>query len=309
MAKAIMLHHLHNNSILFPKSQGAITADEFSDMIIFCQKKYDILSAKDWLYAFTNGKLKENQVCLTFDDGLKAQYELALPVLKAHNLTAFFFIFTEPLEGKIPELELYRHFRTICYQDIEGFYQDYFGLLVEENLLVNDFKTIVKEFEESNYLINFTFYSYNDRLFRYIRDILSMKQYALLMDKLMAVKNYDKIEHSKHLYMSEEEIKKIALEENLIGLHSHSHFMNLENMNFEEQKKDYYKNYQILSELVGEISACAYPCNCHNEDTFKILEELGIKVAFNSCMHQKKGKYSVPRIDHAYIMQDMKKKV
>ena len=40
------------------------------------------------------GVLSSNDICITFDDTLLSQYEVALPILEKYKIRAFFFINT-----------------------------------------------------------------------------------------------------------------------------------------------------------------------------------------------------------------------
>ena len=40
---------------------------------------------------YINNKLKENEVCLTFDDAIKCQIDIALPILEDLKIKSFFF--------------------------------------------------------------------------------------------------------------------------------------------------------------------------------------------------------------------------
>ena len=66
------------------------------------------------------------QTCFTFDDGLKCQYEVALPVLKRRIRAAWHvFLFAQE---RIPEqLEVYKYFQAQFYTDINDFYRDFFN--------------------------------------------------------------------------------------------------------------------------------------------------------------------------------------
>ena len=76
----IMFHHFHDNGI-HTKGQGSINKDEFKNMINFIGKE-NILDADIFFEKFRENKLKDNEVCLTFDDGIKCQIDVALPVLE-----------------------------------------------------------------------------------------------------------------------------------------------------------------------------------------------------------------------------------
>ena len=122
-----MFHHFHNE--LHIKGQGSIDGDKFYEMLAFYAKKYNLISADEYLDKSQRGGLNENDVCITFDDGLKCQYDVAYPVLEsfgAHGITAFFFVCSLPLTGGRESLEIYRHFRFFCFDDINDFYSSFF---------------------------------------------------------------------------------------------------------------------------------------------------------------------------------------
>ena len=76
----IMFHHFHDNGI-HTKGQGSIDKDDFRNMINFIGRN-NILDADVFFEKSKNNKLKNNEVCLTFDDGIKCQIDVALPVLE-----------------------------------------------------------------------------------------------------------------------------------------------------------------------------------------------------------------------------------
>ena len=80
----IMFHHFHDNEI-HKKGQGSIDKNDFYKMINFIGRN-NILDADVFVEKFKNDKLKETNVCLTFDDGLKCQYDVAFPVLKKEKI-------------------------------------------------------------------------------------------------------------------------------------------------------------------------------------------------------------------------------
>ena len=120
----IMFHHFHDDK-KHQKGQGSISKDEFYQLIKFIGRK-NILDASDFFNRFKEKKLKPNQVCLTFDDGIKCQYDIALPVLEDLKIQSFFFIYSSTLEGVPDMLEVYRFFRMNFFNNIDEFYKEFF---------------------------------------------------------------------------------------------------------------------------------------------------------------------------------------
>ena len=130
MAFGIMFHHFHDKNHI--KSQGSISSRKFEDILINLKKKYNLISANIFFEKLIKNTIKDNDVCLTFDDGLKCQYEIAFPIMKRHNLTAFFFIYSQIFK-KIPKLEIYRDFRFRCYKNLREFYKSFFEIFFQNN--------------------------------------------------------------------------------------------------------------------------------------------------------------------------------
>ena len=82
----VMFHHFYNSD--HPMGQGAISAQEFENIILYLGVDR-FLSPEEWSKRAINGKLKQTDLCLTFDDALLCQYDIALPILKKFKLTAF----------------------------------------------------------------------------------------------------------------------------------------------------------------------------------------------------------------------------
>jgi hypothetical protein len=127
----IMFHHFHDKK-KHKFSQGSITQNEFCRIIKYIGVK-NILNADEFLEKFKKEKLKRNNVCLTFDDGLKCQYDLALPVLDDFKIKSFFFIQTLSLEGSNDFIEMYRYFRNNFFNSVDDFY-DFFFKIINKNL-------------------------------------------------------------------------------------------------------------------------------------------------------------------------------
>ena len=86
-----MFHRFHASNLL-PRSQGSLNEIEF-DLILQNIGIKNILSPDEWMNKIKSNTLKSNDLCITFDDGLKSQYDIALPILDKYGLKAFWFVF------------------------------------------------------------------------------------------------------------------------------------------------------------------------------------------------------------------------
>ena len=302
---SIMFHHFHDEK--HAKSEGSLSSSEFSEMIDWLSKKFKLLGAKEYLINNNAGNLDSDDICLSFDDALLCQYDVALPVLNQKGLSAFFFVYSSALSGEPDKLEIYRYFRTNAYDSIDDFYEDFFGMVnshFESQLSFHKDK-----FLKLDYLSAYPFYSKNDRWFRYLRDhFLEQSTYNDFMQDLMHGKNFNTNEIIDRLWMSESNLKEISKKGHLIGLHSFSHPTRISKLNYHEQKNEYVTNYRHLENLVGKIVSMSHPCGDYNSDTLSILKDLGIQIGFRSSLepNEIKSKSEIPREDHVNILNQMK---
>ena len=59
-------------------------------MIDWLSKRYSILSASQYRENYLDGTLENTDICLSFDDALKCQYEIAAPLMEKLGIEAFF---------------------------------------------------------------------------------------------------------------------------------------------------------------------------------------------------------------------------
>ena len=302
----IMLHHFYDENIHL-KGQGAISKDEFNKLLDFIEKKHNIIPAKDWTQKAIENSLKQNEVCLTFDDGLRCQYDIAMPVLEQRNLTAFWFVYSSVFYGEIGKLELYRYFRTPYFNNVEEFY-----IKFEKKLLESNDATIIQQnlqnFDPKKYLIEHTIYSDSDRRFRFLRDkVLGPKHYEFIMDMMIMDSDIDKNQIQSLLWMDNDCLRMLDSLGHIVGLHSYTHPTDLKNFPEKVQLDEYKKNFNHLNQVLGsKPKTMSHPCNSYNNKTLKILTKLGVKIGFRSNINQNDfSSLEFPREDHSTIMKEV----
>jgi peptidoglycan/xylan/chitin deacetylase (PgdA/CDA1 family) len=278
-------------------------------MLDWLSDKYSIISAQEYLFKLLHGILDTTDICLTFDDGLLCQAEIAAPILRANNLHAFFFIYSSPFKGNPEYLEVYRYFRMTAFLSVDDFYEEFFA--AAELLLGLKYKQASTNYDSDDYLKNFPFYTSNDKWFRYLRNIvLSEDGYRDLMRIIMKKHNFDPTGILDTLWMSDADLKMLRANGHIIGLHSYSHPTMLHTLSIENQAEEYEKNFQHLAETLNEAPiAMSHPCGSYNQDTLKILTDKGVKIGFRSNLSVPyiKSHLEVPREDHANILEAMSK--
>ena len=309
----IMFHHFHDNEIHI-KSQGSIDKNDFYKIINFIGRE-NILDADIFFEKFKQNKLKNNEVCLTFDDAIKCQIDIALPILEELKIKSFFFVYTSMFEGKPDNLEIFRFFRTKYFNNINEFYDNFYKVLDKD----------IKSFFEKNRnkikekKMKFPFYTIEDIKFRLVRDVfLTKSQYDENMFKMIKQKNLNYKEFYKMLFFQKSDLQKLNNLGHLIGLHSHNHPTLLEKLNLDEQKNEYEKCLSLISSILSkpknEIKYMSHPCGSYTNDTLEVLKELGIELGFKQIMtiETEKGMSKVnnsfleiAREDHSNILKRM----
>lgn len=277
----IMFHDFHDGDCA-PNSSGSISQKDLEKVILNFGRKR-ILSPDQWISRLSKGNLPLGAICLTFDDGLKTQFNLALPVLEAYNLRAFWFINSAPLDGVIQTLDVYRRFRYNCFSTVDEYYALFFNRV--SRFSANSFQTPNFADFLKAYQSEFPFYTLNDIKYRYLRDrILPREEYESVVGKLIEESGQSVKALASNIWLDTFEISKLSTLGHEIGLHSYTHPTNLGTLGRELQNDEYTLNYRSLKPLVKNIRSAAYPCGSYSLDTFEIFRDLKIEVAFTSSM-------------------------
>lgn len=301
----LMFHHFHGGG--HPVAQGSISAAEFGDLLDFIQTGHEILNAKAWLERAQQRTLTPHEVCITFDDALACQYDIALPVLRDRGLTAFWFVYTSILSGGVEPLEIYRLFRTTGFPDISAFYEAFFSRAADE--FAGAYQSAQAVFDASDYLKQASFYTREDRWFRFLRDqVLRDADYQRLMEGLMEEAAFSVEEAARHLWLTPAQVNELDADGHIIGLHSHTHPTTMAKLPVAHQRREYEANAAGLERLLGhKVDTVSHPCNSYGPETLGILKGLGVKVGFraNIVAVESRSMLEFDREDHANIMKEM----
>lgn len=311
----IMFHHFHDNKTHM-KSQGSISKSDFYKIIKYVGKK-NILNADIFFERFKEKSLKKNHVCITFDDAVKSQIDIALPLLDDLNIKSFFFVYSSIFFGKPDFLEVHRYFRNTLYDNIDLFYDDFYKILN---------KDLTSFFKINQKLINlkkkqFPFYSLSDIKFRLVKNYFITKQkYESIMLTLFKEKKFKPQKIFKKIFFNRSDLIKLHKLGHIIGLHSHNHPPLLEKLNYHQQAKEYKLNQKCLSKIlktnVNFLKTMSHPCGSYNKNTLSILKNIGIELGFKQIMDIEKNKgmkkinnspLEIARKDHTKILKYIKK--
>ncbi|ROS01843.1 polysaccharide deacetylase [Sinobacterium caligoides] len=290
----IMFHYFHDNNN-YKKVDGSLSAEQLEEIIT--NDVYKVISADEWLARYDSGTLAENETCLTFDDGIAEQYDIAVPILDKHNIKGIFNICTFFFTGDEDRFEIQRHFRNNYFNNVNDFYREYFNnakLLSEK-----EYEDVCQKVNFDEYLAHAKFYTKEDRKFRYFRDVAFKEKHFLIVDQMMRDLMIDKDSLSKKLWISQAQISTMS-KKHLIGIHSHEHPTTIDLWSQQQQQQSYQRNKEILERMINQdITVCAYPCGKNNKETFAVMDRLKIKHAMIASTTTQLGKtpYLIPRID------------
>ena len=307
----IMFHHFHDDKI-HKRGQGSIDQDIFYKLIKFIGRE-NILNADEFFHRFKENKLSSKNLCLTFDDGIRCQYDVALPVLEDLKIKSFFFVYSSLFKNSPDLLEIYRYFRMNYFDDVNDFYNEFNkNIDADLNIFFNNKDEILQKNKTK-----FPFYSIADIKFRLVRDkLLTKEEYKKIMFKMFKSKSFVPEDYYQNLFLSSKNLIQMKKMGHLIGLHSHSHPYLLENLNYKQQLSEYQNNIKILSDILkidkSDIKFMSHPSGSYNKNTLTILTNLGIELGFKQTItietHRGMKKINntsleIAREDHATILK------
>jgi peptidoglycan/xylan/chitin deacetylase (PgdA/CDA1 family) len=300
----VMFHHFHDAH--FPKGQGSISSDDFRQLL-FSIGLNRILPASEWMERASSNRLASRDLCLTFDDNLRCQFEIALPVLEELKLTAFWFIYTSVNQGTYERLEIYRQFRTVGFESVDDFYASF-----NRHLMGTAFAKPVRDalsvFDDSKYLPGYDYLSKKDKEFRFVRDrVLGRTNYEVVMDSLMDSHEFGAEVLAAQLWMNDDNLMYLDRSGHIVGLHSHTHPTTMGELDQIEQTREYSENYRHLRSVLGvPPQTMSHPNNSYDSRTLAVLAELGITLGFRANMQmQTHGPLEMPRHNHAVLHRQM----
>ena len=194
----IMFHHFHDAK--HPKGPGSISQENLENILEFIDP-HRILTPLEWIEKLEGNKLSRDHLCLTFDDALLCQIDIALPVLEKYNLKAFWFVYSSVFEGYLEKMEVYRFFRINLFQNIDDFYDIYFRKIFD-SVFSEKAREVLEKKEIKKIIEIFPCYSVNDVKFRLIRDrALKKGEYESIMDEIINEYGINISDISKNLWM------------------------------------------------------------------------------------------------------------
>jgi len=216
---------------------------------------------------------KAGKFCaITFDDGLKDNYQNVLPVMKKYGVTGTFFIITSSFEGKMSIAHKVHAIRSqLKVDDLIGLYRDFMPLNYPEFFkkypIPTDYFLDKKE-------------KYDDMITSNLKTTLTRLPAKVTDSFLLSVfKNLDWSEKKRtsKLFMSKEEVKTLEKEGMTIGSHGFSHDSLLAADN-NKNEKDLFSSKETLEDFLNKkIITFSYPHGQYGPKHPALLKKLSFE--------------------------------
>jgi len=282
-AHGLMFHRFYKSGN--PSAgQGSLTEVEFEKILNYVGTER-ILQPAEWISRVKTHSLQKHHLCITFDDGLRSQFDVALPILEKYRLKAFWFVFSSVFNGEIDRNEVYNRFATTEFTSFEVFVEEFFQFYpVPDRVFQNNgYGHFTRSLREQ-----FPFYTEKDIKFRFIRNKLLLRSdFEKVMDSMIETKGLSVSKIAEDLWLTNEHLQSLYENGHCIGLHSYDHPFTMADLPVEKQEEQYARNYKHISHATGGIVECmSHPLNSYSQDTIDILSKMGIICGFRSNMTQ-----------------------
>ena len=277
MIKAIMYHYVQKPDRHYPGLKF-LHEKSFIRQLDFLEKKFGFIKRQDWLDSLDSKSQNKNLrgVILTFDDGLACHYDTVYQILRKKNLWGIFYIPCKPyLNNEV--LDVHKIHILISKFEIEKLLKFAEDIIDESMILTSK----IEEFKSNTYQKQNNQKSITDfkRLLNYF---IKEKHKSNIINEIaisLGMKNF-----SKQYYLNIKSIQEMHKNNMIIGSHSVNHPL-MSKLNFNEQKKEIDSSIDFLKTIINyDHKTYCHPYGgriSYNEDTFKVLNEKGVRYAFS----------------------------
>jgi peptidoglycan/xylan/chitin deacetylase (PgdA/CDA1 family) len=246
MLLAVGYHYVAERAPEKPRAIFPVTTEALAKQIELLSRDYELVSRDELVAAVTGDADLPDRACvLTFDDGLRCQYELALPALEQLGAPAIFFVPGRPIaERRVLEVHKLHALRErLADEELRARLPD--GLPeVSTDEAQAHYRYDTPEAAALKFLLN-------------IR--LPAGRRRELVDSLFATEFPDESAVADELYMDGDQVAELEREHHAVGAHSYAHqpLATLSNGDLED---DLERVTLLLEEIMGSRPrAFSYP--------------------------------------------------
>lgn len=224
----------------------------------------------------SQNSLKRHYGLITFDDGLREQFEYAVPILDRLKIPAIFFINTLPLVSKLV-LSVHK-FHWLRATRPPGIFLSQISEILSRLGIDLTEQEVDDNLSSAQYL-------YDDLETRRLKYLINHKLPNSIRDKavdFMFHQEQNEESYSKELYMNKSQICEIA-QTHSIGSHTHRH-QSLATLNLEQSRLELSESKSILEKITKKsINTISYPYGgptTINDAVLQVAKSVGYKIGF-----------------------------
>lgn len=227
------------------------------------------------------GGIPENSCLITFDDGLRSQFDVALPILKRMKVPAVFFVSSLPyVENRTCLVHKIHFLRAtlspeIFLEELENTLQTVFNKSLTMLLTIENENIAREKYRYDTPL--------EAKVKYFLNNILDDKEKDEVISIIFHKYVPNEEDFIREFYMQPEHLKELrAL--GYLGLHSFDHVA-FSRLSLPEIREQLARNKEHLESIAGSIpvESVSYPYGSKydiNSKVVEICQELGIKVGF-----------------------------
>lgn len=267
-------HYIRENFATPYPSIFGVTPSDFRKQLVLLKNQGDFIEPS---YLVENVKevlkSKDNYFFITFDDGLKEQFEFALPILNELHIPALFFVNSiNHIQKKVSLAHQIHLVRSVISSD------ELFENLVKES----NRKLSQQEIQKAHQFYRFDNHQ-SAELKYFLNVLLDFTTQEKFINSIFT-KRFDESEVLEKLYMNTNEIQQL-IQRGFLGSHTHTHLP----LGIYDEKTILYEletTKKYLENLGGKIIDCvAYPYGTKEAATEKVGElakQVGYKLGFTT---------------------------
>ena len=255
-----------SNGNLFDDGVFSARPEDFEIQVTYLRRHFRLLNLTDLITFASNGfQFREPCALITFDDGYRDNFDLALPILRRHGVSAIFFVPTDYIEN--PHLPWWDHIAYVVKKTHRPI------LLLQTNPPVT---------------IDLTKTSQSKAIYQILQAFKSASKAneAGFLSQLedAADVQLDRAALGRELFMSVDNLRQMVDAGMGIGSHTHTHQI-LAQLPEADQRRELSRSRDLLQKhLTQPVTAISYPVGGPDKftaTTQKLCRELGYTLGFS----------------------------
>ncbi len=278
----VMYHYIRDlKNTRYPDIRG-LELSIFRRQLDYFEQFFHVVTMEEVMEAVNgSGRLPENAMLLTFDDGYIDNYLLALPLLMEHHMQGSFFIPGKILEERVLLDVNKLHFILATARTGELF-QDLLDRMEwyrESGLIHNTEQELMTKYLAAG--------RFDDRETVFIKRMLQMVLPEQIRNQITSelFKKYVGVPENilaNELYMNYDQVRMLKKMEMFIGFHGYDHYW-LAELPVEDMRRDIRKGIDVIGEFIDDKNwVINYPYGNYNEAVYNCAAGLGANLGLTT---------------------------